>query len=475
MNTYLHKQAPWAHQKRIFLESRDKPVWAFFMEQGTGKSKVMIDTACWNYSIGRVDALLLVCDKGIVRTWLEEHLPDNLPDSIPWSVHAYDATRMGTIKAKAACEAILTAEGLAIVITNWAAFRTDKGRAFLRRFIARRKVIMMLDESDAIKGPAARQTKAIVAFGRQATMRRIATGTPVADGPFDVFSQLKFLDPNILGISSFTAFKHEYGVFERFFTGAHSFMIVKHYQNLDELQRIIGAHSHRVLKADCFDLPPKVYERVHVELGAEARAMHKALKEHVLAEAEAVVNPLVKVLRAAQIASGFYIGDSGRPVFFADQPKAGAVVQAIQRMGKDAQFIVWGQFLAEMQVLAAALEAAGITFVRYDGSIDPGVRDEAEREFKAGGVQGIVATTQAAGKGRNWQNASAAFYHSNSSKLSLRLQSEDRCHRGGGPGHSVTYFDFCAEGTGDAKRLDVLRAKKSLADLITGDNVGEWL
>ena len=76
---YLHKRQPWAHQERIFLESRDKKAWAFFMEQGTGKSKVIVDTIAWNWMRGRILGALIVCDKGIIRTWVEEHLPENLP------------------------------------------------------------------------------------------------------------------------------------------------------------------------------------------------------------------------------------------------------------------------------------------------------------------------------------------------------------------------------------------------------------
>ena len=133
---------------------------------------------------------------------------------------------------------------------------------------------MALDESDAIKGPKSIQTRAIIAVGKRAAMRRIATGTPVSDGPFDVFAQLRFLDPKILGISSFAAFKHEYGVFEKRYTSTHAYQHLLEYQRLEVLQRLITSCSHRVLKEDCFDLPPKVYKRIHVELGKEASALY---------------------------------------------------------------------------------------------------------------------------------------------------------------------------------------------------------
>ena len=508
---YLHKRSPWMHQHRIFMQSRDAEAWGFFMEQGTGKSMVMIDTAAWAYMQGRITAALIVCDKGIVRTWLEEHLPENMPDHIPYSVLEYDAARAATKKAQAARNQALTCPELLVVLTNWAAFRTDKGRHFMEQIVRSRDTLMMLDESDAIKTPKAKQTRAITTVGKRAAMRRIATGTPVADGPFDIFAQMRFLDPTILGTTSFLAFKHEYGVWEKRFTATHSYPHLINYQSLNELHAIVDRHSHRVLKEECFDLPPKVYERVYVDLGPAAEALYRELKNSLTLGGQPVGHPLVALLRATQIAAGFYVeagaaakdlyedlvghmanGDTVRPTsaeelnesfrlkgsakarIFDEQPKADAIVQQIKRMGRTRQAIVWGQFLVELDILTARLEAAGISWTRYDGTMPMESRNSAERLFKEGTCQVIIATTQAAGKGRNWQNASAVFYHSNSPKLILRLQSEDRAHRGGTK-HSVTYWDICAEGTGDAKRLEALRGKKNLADIVNGDNIKEWL
>ena len=471
---YLHRRDPWKHQDRIFCESRDEPAWGFFMEQGTGKSKVMVDTAAWNYMRGRVNGVLIVCDKGIVRTWVEEHLPENMPRHIPYRILVFDAARAGTKKAAAERRDWMEFDGLPILITNWAAFRTSAGRDFFERFCLGWDVLMMLDESDAIKTPKAAQTKAITAVGKRTTMRRIATGTPAADGPFDVFAQMRFLDPDILGTGSFTVFKHEYGDWEKRYTATHSYPHLICYRNLEQLHALLDSKSHRVLKEDCFDLPPKVYEPpYYVELGSDAKAMHETLREDLVYIGEPVDNPLVALTRASQIAAGFYV-DGNVVQYFAEQPKADAIVTLLNRMGMGRQAVVWGQFQAELAILSERMNDAKIPFISYHGQLHPEDRDEAERVFKAGDVQVILATTQSAAKGRNWQNASAMFYHSNSPKLVLRTQSEDRAHRGGTK-HSVTYWDVCAEGTGDYKRLEALKAKKNLAAIVTGDNIREWL
>ena len=128
---YLHKQAPWKHQDCIFLESRDKLAWGLFMEQGTGKSKVLVDTIAWNYIRGRINGVIIVCDKGIIRTWLEEHLPENMPDHINWQVLVYDAQRAGSKKAAAERDELFLFNGLQILVTNWGRVSHKEWEGFL--------------------------------------------------------------------------------------------------------------------------------------------------------------------------------------------------------------------------------------------------------------------------------------------------------------------------------------------------------
>ena len=179
---YQSKRKPWKHQETIFRDSCNRKSWAFFMEQGTGKSMVMVDTAAWNFLNETVDAMLVVSDKNITRVWQEEHLPENMPDNVPYKSLILDASMLRTKKGKAALNDLMNYSGMSILLTNWAMFRVEDGKRFIKEFLLRRSVIMQLDESDAIKSPRAKQTKSITALGRYATMRRIATGTPVAEG-----------------------------------------------------------------------------------------------------------------------------------------------------------------------------------------------------------------------------------------------------------------------------------------------------
>ena len=98
--------------------------------------------------------------------------------------------------------------------------------------------MMVVDESARIKNPKAKQTREVIKLGNFATYKRILTGTPVTNSPFDVYSQFEFLDKTIIDHSSFYSFKNYYGVFEKKtnWGSNRQYDELKSYRNLDELK-----------------------------------------------------------------------------------------------------------------------------------------------------------------------------------------------------------------------------------------------
>jgi SNF2 family DNA or RNA helicase len=479
---YLHRHEPWAHQREIFMLSRDKESWAMLMEAGSGKSMPLVDTTAWLHLQGKINAMVVVTDSSVRRTWQVEHLPRHMPEYIEYEAHLWVSQKAGNKGVTEHREELLNYDGLAVIICNWAAFRTDKFKAYIRRFLDARDAIMILDESTAIKTPGAKQTKAIVAAGKRAKYRRIATGTPVADGPFDLYSQFKFLDPEILGYGSFFTFKHAFGIFQKRYTASHDFEELQEYVNLDKLNKLMAGHSSRVLKADCFDIPPKVYEKVYAELTKDQLTALTRLREEaeiLITEAdglETVVEiPMAMTImqRAQQILSGFMMHEGKVVHLFDKPPKLEVLGRQLEILGNK-QSIVWGNWIAELDIIEAGLKARGISVARYDGHMTQRARDESEAAYKAGDLQVFLATEAAASKGRNLQMAAAVYYHSNSYKLIDRLQSEDRPHRGDTT-HSILYVDIIAQDTGDERVVDALRDKRNIAAEVTGDTLTDWI
>ena len=84
---------------------------------------------------------------------------------------------------------------------NVEAFSTKRGSDFARLFLIGRSM-MIIDESTTIKNPKAKRTKAILDLRKETKYRRILTGSPVTQSPMDLWAQMDFLDPEILGQSS---------------------------------------------------------------------------------------------------------------------------------------------------------------------------------------------------------------------------------------------------------------------------------
>ena len=79
---YKFKTKPYEHQLKALKMSWDKEVFAYFMEMGTGKSKVLIDNASMLYDKGLINGLLLIAPKGVYKTWYENEIPIHMADHI---------------------------------------------------------------------------------------------------------------------------------------------------------------------------------------------------------------------------------------------------------------------------------------------------------------------------------------------------------------------------------------------------------
>jgi len=302
---YPWKTTPFTHQMDEWEVSREIAERAIFWEQGTGKSKLTIDTACWMWLQKLIDGVLVVAPGGVHRNWVEKELPDHLPRDIEPQVRAfhYQSQRADTQWHKKAVRAILEHKGFAWLTISYEAFTTVAGKRALIDFFDKRKLLFVLDEAHYIKTPSAERTKSILKAAKYAPFKRILTGTPIAQGPFDTYSQIKFLIPDFWkqhGLSTFTEFKTHFGVFEKVWnpnvkqhlnseTGRWERCngarvdVLKSYRNLDELNRMLQPISSRVTKDDVLDLPPKLYQKRYFTMTSEQAKLYKQMKEECIA------------------------------------------------------------------------------------------------------------------------------------------------------------------------------------------------
>jgi SNF2 family DNA or RNA helicase len=317
--------------------------------------------------------------------------------------------------------------------------------------------------------------------GRGAVMRRILTGSPVTKSPMDLYSQMDFLDPNILGFKSYYAFQGRYAVVQRRILGAHSFNHIVGFQRLDELTEKLSAHSFRVRKEDCLDLPDKVYMRREVELTPEQSDAYAQMKNLALArldngELATTQNVLTQIMRLQQICLGSLTDDDGtvHPLKSNRQGELLDICDEIQ--GKA---IIWATWTRDIRSIAEALRdrfSSVEAVATLHGETPDSERQQIVESFqdRQSELRFLVGHPKTGGYGLTLTAATTVIYYSNSYDLELRLQSEDRAHRIGQQ-NKVTYIDLISPKTIDEKIVDALRNKIKIADLILGEETRNWL
>ncbi len=482
---YQYKTKPFDHQREVFEFSRDLESYGLFWEMGCGKSKLIIDTAAYLYEKGEIDALFIVAPGGVHQNWIHNEIPLHMPERVlnRCDMHAYLSAKASTQHHQRKCQRILHHKGLAIMTMAYSGFTTTAGALWAKKFLAKRNVLYVIDEGHHIKEPKTKRSRWIVSSAKLAKYRRALTGTPIANGPFDTYAQIRFLDPTFWkreGMASFQSFKTQFGIWQQPYESAQ-YRVLLAYRNLHELRDLLGSVSSRITKDEVLDLPPKLYSKWQVDLSPEQKRLYKELKQDFTATLESGYQieaelPIVRLLRFRQLLCGYLPTDQGdEPV--AVLPGPNPRMEALQAICEDTphKAIIWACFTKDIDMiveLLAEMDIGGV--VRYDGQTSDEDRIAAIEAFQNGDARFFVANPQAAGEGLTLHAARTVIYYSVSFKLTERLQSEDRAHRIGQE-HPVNYVDIVATGTVDEHILKSLRNKLDIASFITQDKLREWI
>tara|TARA_Y100001973_G_scaffold43082_1_gene64227 strand:+ start:337 stop:1779 length:1443 start_codon:yes stop_codon:yes gene_type:complete len=470
---YKFKTKPYTHQLEALKRSWNKQEYAYFMEMGTGKSKVLIDNIAILYDKGGIDAAIIVAPKGVYRNWSEKEIPAHMPDHVLRHVGVWSPAPNRKQK-KDLVKLFEPDHDLKILVINVEAFSTKKGVAFVEKFILAHNALIAVDESTTIKNPKAQRTKNLLKLSINTRYRRILTGFPVTRSPLDLYSQCTFLSPDLLGYTSYYTFQNRYAQLLNRKMGARSFRQVVGYQNLEELTDSVGKFSYRVLKKECLDLPDKTYQRREVELTPEQKKIYNELKEYAMAELDSheivsVTSVLTQILRLHQVVCGFVKHDNGEEVEIKNN-RLDELVNILEEVrGKT---IIWANYQYDIKrILNKLQEITGTDSVAtYYGETPDEERQEIIRRFQDPNseLQYLISNVQTGGYGITLTEANTVVYYSNNYDLEKRLQSEDRAHRIGQT-NKVTYIDLVSKGTVDEKIVKALRKKLNLAQEVLGD------
>jgi SNF2 family DNA or RNA helicase len=475
---YKFKTKPFSHQLKALEMSWDKKVFAYFMEMGTGKSKVLIDNMSILYDKGHINGALIIAPKGVYKNWFDSEIPTHMPNHIEKTMVLWESSA-GKSKEKELDTLFKSSFDLHILIMNVEALSTKKGKQFAEKFLSCHKTLMAIDESTTIKNPGAIRTKTIIDLGHNTKYKRILTGSPVTKSPLDLFTQCAFLDPWLLDHQSYYSFKTRYAITKQINVSGRMVQIVVGYRNLGELSDKLKPFSHRVLKDDCLDLPPKTYMKRTIQLSEEQSKVYKQMKEIALATLNGKMttthNVITQLMRLHQITCGHFKSDDGTTQTLKSN-RLDELMDVLSEM--EGKAVIWAHYRYDIEVIVEAIkkEYGDKSVVTYYGDTSTEDRQKAIKLIQDpnSSVRFIVGTPQTGGYGITLTGASTMIYYSNGYDLEKRQQSEARIDRIGQT-KNMTYIDIIAEGTVDEKIVKALRTKVNIATEVLGEELKDWI
>jgi len=478
--TYKFETEPYDHQREIFNDSWAVKNYALFLEMGTGKTKLAVDTAGALYEAGQIDTVLVIAPKGVYANWTQKEIPIHLPERIERSVLQWQPNfTKKYVKEIRKLATIHTA--LHWLVMNVEAMSTKKGAAAAHKYLSMNPHnLVIVDESTTVKNRKAQRTKNIVKAGELAKYRRILTGSPITKNPMDLYSQCAFLDDSLLGFKSYYAYQNRYAVVRSRSLGSRAFQEIVGYRRLDELHDKLDRFSARVLKEDCLDLPDKIYQSREVTLTKEQTTAYKQMQELALAqlatgELSTTASVLTQIMRLQEICCGHLRTDDGdiQPL---PSKRMDEMLNVIDEMlGK---VIIWATWVYDIEKIVETLrERYGPESAEgFYGATPQDARQDIVERFQDpdSDLRFFVGNPKTGGYGLTLTAATNMIYYNNGYDLETRIQSEDRAHRIGQE-HHVLYVDLISPGTVDEKILKALRGKIDLAQEVLGEDPRNWI
>ena len=475
---YKFKTKPYGHQLDALEASWDKENFAYFMEMGTGKSKVLLDNAAVLYDKGLINGLLLIAPKGVYKNWYDSEIPTHLPDHIQKKVVLWKTSDKSKKQRDILNTLFKLETDFHILIMNVEAFSSGTGTQFAKKFLSCHKSMIAIDESTTIKTPTSNRTKNILSLRKDCKYRRILTGSPVTKSPLDLFSQCQFLDPWLLDHQSYYTFRARYSICKKIQVNGRQVEIVVGYRNLGELSEKIKPFSKRILKDDCLDLPEKSYVKHYVELTKEQKKVYEQMKKEAIAfldgKMQSSATVMTQLMRLHQITCGHFTADDGT---IKDLPcsRLGELMNILENV--EGKTIIWSHYTHDVRRIIAEIKKVygDDSVVDYYGATDTDARSANIKKFQNNdNCRFFVGTTHTGGYGITLTAGSNMIYFSNGYDLEKRQQSEARIDRIGQT-RKMTYIDIMSQDTIDERIVKALRNKVNIANTIMDEDFREWI
>ena len=427
-------------------------VAGLFMDMGTGKTRTAIEFARLRQA--KIDRLIWYCPvslKDTIHHEIQKHT-----DSGDAAICLFDEFTNPRTVSRNAFWYIVGLESMSasdrVVLTT--------------HELTTENTFVVVDESSYIKGHAAKRTQRLIAIGERARYRMILTGTPISQGVVDLYAQMRFLSPQILGYRSFYSFAANHLEYSDKFPG----LIVRAHHT-GHLAAEMQPYIYQVTKEECLDLPKKIFDERRYAMTAAQRDLYDQAKREILLDTDPadfdsyIIFRLFTALQ--QIVCGYWNRrdpETGEQTLLEVRHERLDMLDAVLNdIPEAAKVIIWCKHLYAVRQIVASLTArfGQGTAAEYHGD-NQHQRDAELARFRARAVPSaarfFVATQATGGHGLTLNEAHYVIFYENEFNYSHRLQAEDRCHRIGQT-MPVTYVDIVCRNSIDDRIMRALASK----------------
>jgi SNF2 family DNA or RNA helicase len=452
----------WEHQKETIRRGLQNNFFGIYHDVGVGKTRSVIEICRARYTQhSKLLKTLIVSPLITLENWRRE-----------WGKYApkIPANKIMVLSGSGARKAEKVRhhkDYQCVFIVNYDALLNEDLLEAIKEWGPE---VLICDESQRLKNPTAKRTKALIKLSKIAHYRYIMSGTPLLKSPLDLYSQFLIMDRGETFGDSFFRFRLRYFVDKNAHMPKqrHFPNWVFHEEKRAGFNKAVDRHTMSVRKQDCLSLPPFVRQEVFVDLGPEQKKAYNELKKHFIAflNGEACSAPLAitKALRLQQVVTGHLPMDDGNVVVFEENPRAKALEELLEDLHEEHKIIVWCGFKEDYRISRDTCERLGIKYVELHGGIPQKVRQESVDLFNAANdTRVLIANPRAVGIGINLVSSDISIYYSRTFSLEDSLQSEARNYRSGSEIHEkITRIDIIAQGTIDEDIIEALRNKKEV-------------
>ncbi|WP_394871080.1 DEAD/DEAH box helicase [Clostridium butyricum] len=450
------KLQAFSYQNVAFNKIKDLSYSAVFHEQGLGKTKIAIDLLLYWLGNKDIDTVLIITKKQLVHNWQDE-----------FSIHT--KIRPAILSSNRNDNFYVFNGPARIIITNFEVIVSELDR--FKLFLKARNVAVIIDESAKIKNPESKLTKSLFELSIMFKIRVIMTGTPVANRPYDIWSQIYFLDQGKSLGKDFKSFKKSADLSNDLSRNRYKKASFEDFISL--IFKKIESFSVRETKSSgIISLPAKEYINIWTEFNPRQKQLYDSIKDQMIVEIKKgdksiyddSSESLKRLLRLVQVTSNPRLFDDDSTLVSSKEDELDKLLYKI--IAKNEKCIVWSSFIENIEYFCE--KYSKYEAVKVHGKMNIENRNSSIDKFKNGESKILFATPQAAKEGLTLTIANHVIFYDRGFSLDDYLQAQDRIHRISQKKKCYVYNIMIKNSIDEWIDL-LLKAKKNAALLVQGD------